>query len=193
MDIRGVDYTTVPATILLLGYMAMASFFPGCYGPLRQKKWQGLEINEEKRCSKFERKKHYPYSQSLEMVLYSAYGEKFFSPYDKITYKTKYETDIEHIVAAAEAHDSGLCAADLATRRAFASDLDNLTLAYKTLNRHKKSDKDAAEWLPEHNKCWFVWRIISVKKKYGLSIDRDEQVALKSVLDKCEPYPIRGL
>ena len=30
------------------------------------------------------------------------------------------ETDIEHIVARSEAHDSGLCHADRETRRAFA-------------------------------------------------------------------------
>ena len=39
------------------------------------------------------------------------------------------ETDIEHIVATSEAHDSGLCAADRATRKQFAQDLRNLTLA----------------------------------------------------------------
>ena len=36
------------------------------------------------------------------------------------------ETDIEHIVARSEAHDSGLCVADEATRRRFATDLLNL-------------------------------------------------------------------
>ena len=43
-------------------------------------------------------------------------------PYDADTT----ETDIEHMVARSEAHDSGLCSADLATRRRFASDLLNL-------------------------------------------------------------------
>ena len=48
------------------------------------------------------------------------------------------QTDIEHIVAASEAHDSGL---------------RNLTLAAPQVNRHQKSSKDAAEWLPERNRC----------------------------------------
>ena len=38
------------------------------------------------------------------------------------------ETDIEHIVARSEAHESGPCAANPATRSEFASDVLNLTL-----------------------------------------------------------------
>ena len=48
----------------------------------------------------------------------NATGRWFASPRD---------TDIEHIVARSEAHDSGLCAADAASQRRFASDLLNLT------------------------------------------------------------------
>ena len=54
-------------------------------------------------------------------------------------------TDIEHIVALAETHDSGI--AD-ERRRDIASDLDNLTIADPTVNRSEKSDRDAAEWMP---------------------------------------------
>ena len=46
------------------------------------------------------------------------------------------ETDIEHIVARSEAHDSGLCAANPETRNRFASDLLNLTLAAVVKNGH---------------------------------------------------------
>ena len=52
------------------------------------------------------------------------------------------DTDIEHIVALAEAYDSGLAETQF---RAFAGDLDNLTIADPTVNRHQKSDKDAGE------------------------------------------------
>ena len=57
----------------------------------------------------------------------------------------------EHIVARSEAHDSGLCAADSETRREFASDPLNFTLASPAVNRSQKSGKDAAEWLPDCN------------------------------------------
>ena len=43
------------------------------------------------------------------------------------------------MVATSEAHDSGLCAAHAATKRRFAGDLLNLTLAASAVNRHKKS------------------------------------------------------
>ena len=66
------------------------------------------------------------------------------------------ETDIEHIVATSEAHDSGLCARDRPTRTRFAQDLRNLTLASPRVNRREKRAKDAAEWLPVRNRCWFA-------------------------------------
>ena len=61
-------------------------------------------------------------------------------------------------LARSEAHDSGLCAADSATRRRFATDLLNLTLAGPRVNRYQKVDHDAAEWLPSQNRCWFAAR-----------------------------------
>ena len=66
------------------------------------------------------------------------------------------DRDIEHIVARSEAHDSGLCGRDGNTKRAFARDLLNLTLASPSVNRHQKVDKDLAQWLPALNQCWYV-------------------------------------
>ena len=96
------------------------------------------------------------------------------------------DTDIEHIVARSEAHDSGLCAADPATKAEFASDLLNLTLACPSVNRHQKSDKDVAEWLPDLNECWYVDRVVQVRLEYGLTIDRAEANAVDRVLSGCE-------
>ena len=95
------------------------------------------------------------------------------------------DTDIEHMVARSEAHDSGLCAADLATRRRFATDLLNLTLAGPQVNRYDKVDRDAAEWLPAQNRCWFAARVIAVRERCGLTIDRREADALDQVLAGC--------
>ena len=75
-------------------------------------------------------------------------------------------------MAASEAHDSGLCAADRATRTRFAQDLRNLTLASPNVNRHQKSGKDAGEWFPDRNRCWFAGRVLEVKQTYGLTVDR---------------------
>ena len=108
-----------------------------------------------------------------------------YGPYTGRWFATKSETDIEHMVARSEAHDSGLCAADDQTRRRFATDLLNLTLAGPNVNRYQKVDKDAAEWLPEQNRCWFAARVIAVRQKYELTIDQREADALDRVLAAC--------
>ena len=108
------------------------------------------------------------------------------SLYTGRTFDDLRQADIEHIVALSEAHDSGLCAADTATRHRFALDLDNLTLASPQLNRHEKRGRDAAEWLPQLNRCWFVHTIITIKRRYGLTVDRKERDALASVLGRCQ-------
>ena len=77
------------------------------------------------------------------------------------------------------------CAADARTRRAFAGDPLNLTLASPTVNRDSKKHYDTAEWLPPRNACWFAGRVIAVRKKYRLTIDQAERHALAAVLSRC--------
>ncbi|MCY4599872.1 MAG: excalibur calcium-binding domain-containing protein, partial [Acidobacteria bacterium] len=108
-----------------------------------------------------------------------------YGPYTGNCFATTSETDIEHMVATSEAHDSGLCARNHATRVRFATDLRNLTLASPGVNRHRKSGKDAGEWLPERNRCWFAARVVEVRRAYGLSIDRREANALERILAAC--------
>ena len=61
-----------------------------------------------------------------------------------------------------------------------------MTLASPQVNRHSKSDKDAAAWMPELNECWFAFRIVQVRRKYGLTIDRREADTLEGVLSACK-------
>ena len=89
-------------------------------------------------------------------------------------------------MARSEAHDSGLCRADRATRRRFSEDLRNLTLAAPAVNRYQKRDHDAGGWLPPMNRCWFAARVIDVKRAYGLTVDRRERDALARTLAGCE-------
>ena len=91
-------------------------------------------------------------------------------------------------MARSEAHDSGLCAADAGTRSRFASNLLNLTLASPGVNRHQKSDNDAAEWLPDLNKCWYADRVVRVRQEYGLTIDQNEVGALDAILSGCSSF-----
>ena len=125
-----------------------------------------------------------PPPTSIEAQIAARQGLR--SLYTGRTFDNLRQSDIEHIVAISEAHDSGLCAADAATRHRFALDLDNLTLAAPRLNRHEKRDKDAADWLPPRNRCWFVRTVIAIKRRYRLTVDRRERDALAMVMRQCE-------
>ena len=142
--------------------------------------WRDLEIAPENRCSEYDRERDYPYSQSLERHILQKLGAIRCMYTDRV-FDSLRDTEIEHIVALSEAHDSGLCGADAETRREFSSDLLNLTLADPVVN-HEKSGKDPGEWLPEVNRLWYARRVLAVKRKYGLTIDRREQEALQEVL-----------
>ena len=149
--------------------------------------WRGLVIAPEHRCAPYDRD-DYPYSSSVEAEIVAAMGGRIYGPYTGRYFLSTRRTDIEHIVAVSEGHDSGLCAADQTVRRRFASDLLNLTLAAPEVNRCSGAGKcahDAADWLPAVNKCWFVSRVIAVKLKYSLTVDRDEAFALQRVISDC--------
>jgi len=146
--------------------------------------WRGLTVEPESRCSPYVAA-HYGYPQSVELDIIERLGG-LWSPYTGETFASRRQTDIEHILARSEAHDSGLCAADRATRQRFATDPLNLTLASPHLNREEKAAFDAAEWMPPRNRCWFTDRVIRVRLKYALTIDQSEVDALDAVLGSCE-------
>ena len=145
--------------------------------------WRGLRVAPESRCSPYQAS-DYSYPQSVEVRIIESLGA-IWSPYTGRTFTNRRETDIEHIVARSEAHDSGLCAATANTRRRFSTDQLNLTLASPSVNRHQKRARDAADWLPTLNQCWFADRVVRVRQKYNLSIDRREADALDRVLSSC--------
>ena len=62
----------------------------------------------------------YRYPQSVEAEIVASMGGRVYGPYTGRFFLSVKETDIEHIVAVSEAHDSGLCAAGPAERRRFA-------------------------------------------------------------------------
>ena len=39
--------------------------------------------------------------------------------------------------------------------------------------------------MPRMNQCWFAGRVVTVKRKYGLSVDVREARALEGVLSEC--------
>ncbi len=154
-------------------------------GAARAETWLGLTVAPEQRCSTYNRQRDYRYPQSIKREIVRRLGA-VYGPYTGTCFAFTDETDIEHIVATSEAHDSGLCPADRATRSRFATGLRNLTLASPSVNLHRKSAKDAAEWQSDRNRCWFATRIIEVRRAYGLTIDRREADALQRIPVGCE-------
>ena len=145
---------------------------------------EGVTIAPENRCSPYD-SGDYSYPQSVEPQIVAQQGGRIYGPYTGTYFASTGETDIEHIVARSEAHDSGLCAANSAARKAFGRDLFNLTLASPSVNRHQKIAKDLAEWLPALNQCWYVNQVVLVKRAYNLTMDQAEASTAQRVLAGC--------
>ena len=173
-----------------LGVVCAALLLGGCATPRTvalatapSGEWRGLIVAAEHRCAPY-RSDEYAYPQAVEDDIIQRLGG-IFSLYTGEVFHSKGDTDIEHIVARSEAHDSGLCRADAATKRAFSRDLLNLTLASPRVNRNHKGAKDAAEWQPDANQCWFAQTVVAVRQAYQLTIDRREADALDGILAGC--------
>ena len=138
--------------------------------------WNGLKVCGEKPREGYDRDAFGTGYSSLEDNIIAALPStmkangQVYTPYSCIAFGITVDgtaaTDIEHIVALAEAHDSGIADDQ---RRAFGSYIVNLTIADPTVNRTQKSDRDAAEWRPARHGAWFAQRVIQAKRKYGLS------------------------
>lgn len=149
----------------------------------------GLVVEPENRCSSYDKSEQYPYPQSVEDEIVEKLGGVVYGPYSGRYFDNDRQTDIEHIVAASEGHDSGLCRASVSKRIQFATDQLNLTLASPKVNRCSTGGKcgfDPAEWMPKKNKCWYANQVVEIKRKYGLSVDQAEANALIAVLSSCE-------
>ena len=109
----------------------------------------GVRISEEVRCSEYD-SDDYRYSQSLEAAIVAQQGGRIYEPYSGRYFESTRETDIEHIVARSEAHDSGPCARPVEDRAT----------------------------------------VRDVKRKWGLSMDREEARAIREVLAGCDSVEI---
>ena len=151
--------------------------------------WQGLPVAERDRCSPYDPHDYEGYRdiyQRLKRDLLRDAG----GPVDAYTldrYAAEGALDIDHRVARVVAHDSGLCAASIERRAAFARDPGNMALAHWYVNRDVKRSKDAAAWLPPRAKCEYARAYIETKREYGLSVERAESGALERALRHCDP------
>jgi len=149
-----------------------------------QDRWLGLPVTPEARCAPFDAA-DYPVPDATESQLLNDRARSFCSLYNNQCFIAERDVVIDPVVALAEAHDSGLCAADSATRSAFAADIRNLAIAAPGPDFNRKGERDAAGWLPAQNRCWFAETVVKVRRAYNLSIDLDEVDALIGVLTRC--------
>ena len=147
--------------------------------------WRGLMVAPEDRCSQYD-PDDYEHPDAVAVDIITGYGERIYAPYTGIYYEDYLQVSVDHIVSKTEVHDSGGCRWNRIQRRSFARDLENLTLASPRLDRAVKADRDAAEWLPDYNRCWYAGAVVAVRRKYELTVDEAERDALEAVLSECE-------
>lgn len=101
---------------------------------------------------------------------------------------------IDHVVALSDAWQKGAQYMSAETRYAMATDALNL-LAVDAAANGKKSDGDAATWLPSNKqfRCQYVARQVSVKYKYALWVTQAEKEAISRVLTNCPKEPAVGI
>ncbi len=99
---------------------------------------------------------------------------------------TSDDVQIDHVVALSDAWQKGAQQLSATTRQEFANDPLNLLAVDGPVNQ-KKSDSDAATWLPPNKpyRCQYIARQIAVKAKYTLWITQAEHDAMHRVLDTC--------
>lgn len=99
---------------------------------------------------------------------------------------TSSAVQIDHVVALSDAWQKGAQGLDEGIRAEFANDPLNL-LAVDGQANNKKSDGDAATWLPPNKgyRCRYVARQVAVKQKYKLWVTATERDAIAGVLNTC--------
>lgn len=129
-------------------------------------------------------------------VVAGEYEEPYTGEYKSFTTKEEISkgVQIDHVVALSDAWQKGAQYMPQETRREIATDPLNL-LAVDAAANEKKSDGDAATWLPSNKKfrCQYVARQISVKYKYGLWVTETEKEAMSRVLESCPSEPVLGV
>lgn len=101
---------------------------------------------------------------------------------------------IDHVVALSDAWQKGAQGLEASRRYELATDALNL-LAVDAAANKKKSDGDAATWLPPNKKfrCQYVARQVSVKYKYTLWVTEAEKQAIIKVLENCPNERVVGV
>ena len=142
--------------------------------------WRGLAVAPEDRCSEYA-SSDYSYSPSVEPRIVDAQGG-IYGPYTGTWFNSIRDTTSNTSWRALRPTTAACAPSTRKHRDRFASDILNLTLASLSVNRHQKVAKDPNEWLPDLNQCWYVDRVVQVRRKYQLTINQAEAEAIDRVL-----------
>lgn len=119
----------------------------------------------------------------------SLIGGEWRSAYDGLVLTDASQLQIDHVVALAEAWDSGASAWTADRRMRFANDLEVSwsLIAVSGASNQSKSDHDPAEWLPPDagDLCPFASAWIAVKVRWQLSVDGLERDVLTGLVNEC--------
>jgi len=111
------------------------------------------------------------------------------SVYDGFTTDDPAQVEIDHLVALAEAWRSGADRWSPERRAAFRNDLGHpgALLAVSSSSNQSKADKDPAEWRPEDRGLWcrYATDWLTVKLRWGLTMDQAEHTATAEMLEGC--------
>jgi hypothetical protein len=109
---------------------------------------------------------------------------------------TSEAVQIDHVVALADAWQTGAQRLSAARRVALANDPINLFAVDGPTNQQKGAG-DAATWLPPNRsfRCTYVAHQVGVKRTYGLWVTAAERAAMERVLTACPttPAPVSAL
>ncbi|MFD3814343.1 HNH endonuclease family protein [Streptomyces rubiginosohelvolus] len=123
-------------------------------------------------------------------------GGTWVSYYDGQEVTSAGSLDIDHMVALAEAWDSGASAWSAARREAYANDQGSTVslVAVTARTNRQKSDQDPADWMPPspEAQCRYVGEWVATKLRWGLTADDRELEALKVYAEgPCEDTIVR--
>ncbi|SCL36458.1 Protein of unknown function [Micromonospora pallida] len=119
-------------------------------------------------------------------------GGRWYSYYDGAYWTNPADLDIDHMVALAEAWDSGARSWTTSRRQSYANDLgDARSLVAVTDNvNQSKGDQDPTTWMPSLDRCRYVAEWAAVKTRWRLTVDSAEKSALTSHANSCSNITI---
>jgi hypothetical protein len=116
-------------------------------------------------------------------------GGAWVSLYDGKRFTNAADLEIDHVVALAEAWDSGAYLWDADRRMRFANDLNVpwTLIAVSSSSNESKSDKDPVDWLPPRVafRCTYVAMWLEIKARWALTVDETERDTLSALAAGC--------